>query len=316
MTNNSPVKLKPAFKDYLWGGTKLKTMYDKKSDIDIMAESWELSAHKDGQSTVFGGNYDGLLLTEYIDAVGKQVLGKNAEKFTYFPILIKLIDAKGSLSVQVHPDDEYALENEGEYGKTEMWYILDCDEGASLYYGFSKDVTKEEYENAIRNNTLTDILNDVPVKRGDVFFIQSGTVHAIGAGIVICEIQQNSNTTYRVYDFGRRDKDGNTRPLHIEKALEVSSLKKSPELKPVPDGNDVTLAKCEYFTVRRLRFDDVRSIPITDASFHSLFITEGKATLTMNGEEISLLKGDSIFIPAQNDTYKISGECELILSYI
>ena len=234
MTKLSPIKLTPAYKDYIWGGTKLKTMYNKHSALDIVAESWELSAHKDGESIVADGPYSGLTLTQYLNAIGNSALGTNAKNFDYFPILIKLIDARSALSVQVHPDDSYALEHEGEYGKTEMWYILDCEENASLYYGFKKDVTKEEYKNAIENNTLTDILNKIPVHKGDVFFIPAGTVHAIGAGILICEIQQNSNTTYRVYDYNRRDKKGNTRPLHVERQspyliyLRLPKFSKSP----------------------------------------------------------------------------------------
>jgi len=316
MSESNAVKLGPAFKDYLWGGTKLKTLYNKKSEFDIVAESWELSAHKDGQSIVMGGEYDGLTLNEYIEKAGKQILGTNAENFEYFPILIKFIDAQGSLSVQVHPDDEYALANEGEYGKTEMWYILDCEEGATLYYGFTKDVTKQEYEEAIRNNTLTEILNAVPVHKGDVFFIEAGTVHAIGAGIIICEIQQNSNTTYRVYDYNRKDKDGNTRPLHIEKAVEVSNLKKSPELKPVSDDRDVVLAQCKYFTVRRLRVEESMEIDIDKSSFHSLIVAEGSGKVMLNGEKTQMNKGDSIFVPAQNGKYTIEGQCEIILSYV
>jgi len=316
MSESNAVKLGPAFKDYLWGGTKLKTLYNKKSEFDIVAESWELSAHKDGQSIVMGGEYDGLTLNEYIEKAGKQILGTNAENFEYFPILIKFIDAQGSLSVQVHPDDEYALANEGEYGKTEMWYILDCEEGATLYYGFTKDVTKQEYEEAIRNNTLTEILNAVPVHKGDVFFIEAGTVHAIGAGIIICEIQQNTNTTYRVYDYNRKDKDGNTRPLHIEKAVEVSNLKKSPELKPVSDDRDVVLAQCKYFTVRRLRVEESMEIDIDKSSFHSLIVAEGSGKVMLNGEKTQMNKGDSIFVPAQNGKYTIEGQCEIILSYV
>ena len=316
MANLKPTKLSPAFKDYLWGGCKLKTEYNKKSDLDIVAESWELSAHPDGESVICVGEFDGMSITEYIEKQGKEVLGKNAQKFEYFPILIKFIDAKGDLSVQVHPDDKYALENEGEYGKTEMWYILDCEEGASLYYGFNRDITKEEYEEAIKNNTLTEILNKVPVNKGDVFFIPAGTVHAIGSGIVICEIQQNSNTTYRVYDYNRRDKDGNTRPLHIEKAVEVSNLKKSPDLPQIPDCEDVLLAECEYFNVRRLRVSGEKVIDLGEDSFSSLIITEGSATLSYNGEDMPLAKGDSVFVPAQNGQITIKGECEIILSRV
>lgn len=316
MTNLSPVKLTPAFKDYLWGGTKLKTLYNKKTDLDIVAESWELSAHKDGESIVADGQFKGLSLTEYIKSAGYDILGSNARKFDYFPILIKLIDARDNLSVQVHPDDEYALKNEGEYGKTEMWYILDCEDGASLYYGFKRDVTKDEYKSAIENNTLTDILNKVPVHKGDVFFIPSGTVHAIGAGIMICEIQQNSNTTYRVYDYNRRGKDGKTRELHIDKALEVSTLAKSPEIIPPIGGNDILLAQCKYFTVRKITVEDSISVDIDNSSFRSVIVADGSGTLEINYETLSLEKGDSIFIPAQSGRLNIHGDCTLIVSHV
>lgn len=316
MSKLSPVKLLPSFKDYIWGGTRLKTDFNKKTDIEPVAESWELSAHRDGQSTVAGGEFAGLTLTQYTEAAGKDILGLNAQKFDYFPILIKLIDAKDNLSVQVHPDDEYALKNEGEYGKTEMWYILGCESGAKLYYGFKCDITEEEYRRAIRENTLTDLLNDVPVHKGDVFFIPSGTVHAIGAGIVICEIQQNSNTTYRVYDYNRRDKNGNTRPLHIEKAVAVSSLSKAPELPTRGGGDDVLLAKCDYFTVRKLTVRKSLVLKLDRTSFRSLIVTDGEGVLLTDGDTVELNKGDSVFIPARDGEAIIEGDCELILSYI
>ncbi|MGN0552633.1 MAG: type I phosphomannose isomerase catalytic subunit, partial [Oscillospiraceae bacterium] len=208
-----PLKLKPAFKDYLWGGTKLRDVYGKDCSFDKVAESWELSCHKDGNSVIDNGEAKGMTLAEYIEKKGKAILGKNCERFENFPVLIKLIDAKDNLSVQVHPDNEYAMRVEGEYGKTEMWYIVDCDEGAELIYGFKGNVSKEEFAERIKNNTLLEITNSVPVKKGDVFFIRSGTLHAIGKGILIAEIQQNSNTTYRVYDYGRVGADGKTRPL-------------------------------------------------------------------------------------------------------
>ena len=316
MSQYTPVKLSPVFKDYLWGGTRLKTEFSKQSDMTPLAESWELSAHKDGQSTVAEGEYAGLTLTAYLDTVGREVLGTNCEKYDYFPLLIKLIDAKGDLSVQVHPSDEYALEHEGEYGKTEMWYILDCDEGAALYYGFKEDTTREAYEAAIREGRLTDILNRVPVKRGDVFFIPAGTVHAIGAGILICEIQQNSNTTYRVYDYNRRDKDGNLRPLHVEKALAVSDLKKSPDLPRIPDVDDALLARCDYFSVRRMRFKSFGELVTYPNSFTALTVTEGNGTLIHDEGEISLSKGDTVFIPAADAAYTVKGPLEVILSRV
>ena len=316
MSQYTPVKLSPVFKDYLWGGTRLKTEFSKQSNMTPLAESWELSAHKDGQSTVAEGEYAGMTLTAYLDTVGREVLGTNCEKYDYFPLLIKLIDAKGDLSVQVHPSDEYALEHEGEYGKTEMWYILDCDEGAALYYGFKENTTREAYETAIREGCLTDILNRVPVKRGDVFFIPAGTVHAIGAGILICEIQQNSNTTYRVYDYNRRDKDGNLRPLHVDKALAVSDLKKSPALPRIPDVDDALLARCDYFSVRRMRFKSFGELVTYPNSFTALTVTEGNGTLIHDEGEISLSKGDTVFIPAADAAYTVKGPLEVILSRV
>ena len=317
-----PIKLLPAFKDYLWGGTKLKTDFGKKSDLDIVAESWELSTHKDGQSVVAAGPDAGLTLSEYIDKHGEGILGSNAQKFDYFPILIKLIDAKDNLSIQVHPSDDYALKNEGEYGKTEMWYVLDANEGASLYYGFKSEITKDEFEERINNNTLLDVLNKVEVHKGDMFFIESGTVHAIGKGIVICEIQQNSNTTYRVYDYDRRDANGNPRELHIKKAIDVSNLAPADQNRSASEtveheGFSVTrLAECRYFTVDKVEVDSQAALTVSPDSFKSIIVTDGSGVLTFDGESVDINKGDSIFIPAQDAEYSVSGKCELIISCV
>lgn len=317
-----PILLSPAFKDYLWGGTKLKTSFGKKSDLAIVAESWELSTHKDGQSQVASGPDTGLTLSDYIQKHGNTILGKHAEAFDYFPILIKFIDAKDNLSVQVHPDDAYALKHEGEYGKTEMWYVLEAEEGASLYCGFKSSISREEFQRRIEDNTLLEVLNQVKVHKGDVFFIKSGTVHAIGKGIVICEIQQNSNTTYRVYDYDRRDAQGNPRPLHIQKALEVAEL-----CPPAQIGNDTPpkncggytvkqLASCQYFTVEKLDIASSATLQISKESFQSIICTEGKGSLTLDGNALRFQKGDSIFIPAQETSYSITGACEIIRSYV
>lgn len=317
-SNLRPVKLLPAFKDYLWGGTKLKTEYNKKSNLDIVAESWELSEHKDGQSTVADGEYKGLTLSDYIDKIGKDKLGKNALKFDYFPLLIKFIDAKKDLSIQVHPNDEYALEHEGEYGKTEMWYIMECEEGAYLYYGFKHEISKDELEKRIADNTLTEVLNKVEVKKGDVFFIPSGTIHAICSGIIICEIQQNSNTTYRVYDYGRRDAQGNLRQLHIKQAVDVAQLTPSPKqegLKALSE-DDEELAACKYFTVRKLDIKGQKKLAVDDTCFRSLIVLSGNGKLTVGDTTMDITKGDSIFVPAQNAEYEIDGNCEIILSYV
>lgn len=318
-----PVKLKPAYQDYLWGGTKLKEEYNKVSDLDIVAESWELSNHKNGQSIVDSGEYKGLKFGEYIEKLGAEGLGTNCDRFEFFPILIKFIDAKGSLSIQVHPDDEYALRVEKEYGKTEMWYVLEAEEGSYLYYGVNKEISKEEFAERIKNDTILEVLNKVEVKKGDVFFIESGTIHAIGAGLVICEIQQNSNTTYRVYDFGRLGADGKPRELHVEKAIDVTNLKpnaKSAEPMSTPEKFDgytkTLLSECQYFTTYRYEVEKECEVEVDTKSFNSVIITEGEGTLSMGDTVLEFIKGDSIFVPAQEGKFEIKGKCEFILSRV
>lgn len=311
--NKQPIKLLPAFKDYLWGGTRLKTEFNKKSELEKVAESWELSTHKDGESIVASGEYKGKKLSEYIAENPYDVLGERARAFDFFPVLIKFIDAKDNLSVQVHPDDEFARKYNGEYGKTEMWYVLECDEGAQLYYGFKEKISKEEFRKRIENNTLTEVLNSVKVKKGDVYFIEAGTVHAIGKGIVICEIQQNSNTTFRVYDYNRKDANGNTRQLHIEQAIEVA---KTEPAKPYKSDRENVLASCKYFTVEKADVDGTKSFEINDNCFKSVIAVEGSGILKLNGFETTFGKGDSIFIPAQNGGFTVDGCCELIITYV
>ncbi|SDB37771.1 mannose-6-phosphate isomerase, type 1 [Ruminococcaceae bacterium FB2012] len=314
------IKLEPAFKDYIWGGTRLRDDFGKKCDLDKVAESWELSCHKDGPSVVAEGEDKGLTLREYIDKYGRAVLGTNCERFEFFPILIKLIDAKDNLSVQVHPDNEYAQRVEGEYGKTEMWYVVDCDEGAELLYGFKHEISKEEFARRIADNTLLEVTNNVPVHKGDVFFIEAGTLHAIGKGILIAEIQQNSNTTYRIYDYGRVGKDGKPRELHVEKAKDVTRLapaKKYPET-PVEKHEGYTsklLAKCEYFTTYALDIDGTAKLEADGTSFNDLLFLEGEGTVS-GDSETQFKKGDSIFITAGTGKYTVSGKCRAVLTRI
>lgn len=316
-----PLKLNPHFTDYLWGGRKLVTDFGKKCDYDKVAESWELSCHKDGHSVIANGEFAGLTLQEYIDKIGRSVLGTNCDKFENFPVLIKLIDAKDNLSVQVHPDNDYAMRVEGEYGKTEMWYIVDCEEGASLLYGFKKPVTKEEFERRIKDNTLLEITNSVKVKKGDCFFIQAGTLHAIGKGILIAEIQQNSNTTYRIYDYGRVGADGKPRQLHIEKALDVTELKlPEPPAQPAPeklDGCTITqLAACEYFNVKKLDVETSVLLEATSESFNAILFLSGDAAISYGEKKLEVKKGETVFIPASFGKYSIEGKCEAILTTV
>ena len=245
-----PMKLIAPLKDYIWGGTKLKTAFGKKTDLEKVAESWQLSCHKDGSSIIENGEYAGKTLPEYIEAAGKE-------------------------------DNEYAMRVEGEYGKTEMWYIVDCEPGATLLYGFQHEISKEEFARRIADNTLLEVTNAVTVHKGDCFFIEAGTLHAIGKGILIAEIQQNSNTTYRIYDYGRLGNDGKPRPLHVEKAKDVTRL--CPPTRPT-----------------RLEGSPV----------------DGSAELTSANGNVSLKKGDSVFLPANFGSYKLTGSGEYILTTV
>lgn len=314
-----PMKLTAPCKDYIWGGNRLRKEYGKVSDADKIAESWELSCHKDGESLIANGEFKGKTLSEFIEKHGKGVLGKNCERFENFPILIKLIDAKDNLSVQVHPNNDYALRVEGEYGKTEMWYIVDCDPGAELLYGFKSNIAKDEFERRIRDNTLLEVTNNVPVHKGDVFFIEAGTLHAIGKGILIAEIQQNSNTTYRIYDYGRVGADGKPRQLHIDKAVEVTELappkypttaKGAPEKK---EGYTVQLlSECEYFRVNKVSVREKCELEAGKASFNSVLVLDGEGEI----DGVELKKGDSCFIPAGYGKYLFKGKAELIVTDI
>lgn len=313
------LKLKPALKDYLWGGTKLKTDFGFESDMEKVAEGWMLSCHKDGENIVENGEYKGKTLSEVISICSKDILGENGKKFDFFPILIKLIDAKNDLSVQVHPDNDYALRVEGEYGKTECWYILDCEENAELIYGFKKKISSEEFKERIENNTFLDVVNKVKVNKGDLFFIEAGTLHAIGSGILLAEIQQNSNTTYRVYDYNRRDKDGNLRPLHTEKAIDVTCCEPPKyDIKPIGekiDNNGYSsqlLTQCDLFKVNSLEITNSASVIADERSFVSLLVTGGNGEICCGEESFNAKKGDSFFISASSGEIKISGNLTVI----
>ena len=316
------LKLTPAIKDYIWGGTRLSKEFDMVSFTDRQAEAWVLSCHEAGHSVVENGEDKGKALAEVIAEKGKECLGTNCEKFAFFPILIKLIDARDNLSVQVHPDDEYAMRVEGEYGKTEAWYIMDCDEGAEILYGFKKDITKEEFRKSIEENTLLDYVNRVKVKKGDIFFIEAGTLHAICKGILLAEVQQNSNTTYRVYDYGRLQ-NGKPRELHVEKALDVTSTKAiDASGKPMGetvkrDGfSETLLTTCELFTMKRLDIEEKATVTADSTSFVSLVCLEGNGVVMHGDTCVTLYKGESLFIPASYGEVEILGNLTVLESRV
>lgn len=303
------IRLTPACKDYPWGGALLREKYGVNSDLEPLAEAWVLSCHPDGESIIAEGEHQGQRLSGYAAQYGANFWGTKCEEFGGLPLLIKLIDAKTNLSIQVHPDNAYALEHEHQYGKTEMWYVLDCEPGAFLYYGFDHEISKAEFEERIKNNTLTEVLNAVPVHKGDCFFIPAGTLHAICKGIVIAEVQQNSNVTYRVYDYGRVGADGKPRALHVEKALDVTL--RTP---PVKHDFGNHLAQGEYFTVdaKNGAFEDTAD----EKSFVSLLVTDGEGELTCGGETVVVKKGDSFFLPAGSGSYAVRGTCQTLVTRV
>ena len=292
-------KLTPAIKDNIWGGNKLRE-YGKESNADRIAESWELSFTTGGEARI----EDGRTLSE---AFTRKDWGTNTDKFPFFPVLTKFIDAREKLSVQVHPCDEYALKNEGQYGKSEMWYIVDCDEGAGIYMGTNEPVDKDTFARAVSDGTVEKYLSFKEVKPGDVYFIPAGTIHAICQGVLIYEIQQNSTLTYRLYDYQRRDKDGNLRELHIDKAMTVSNFSpyKAPE---IDDENPDVIGKCEYFTTQKYKLNFTKkSFLVTDESYLMISCISGEGTI--EGEKIS--KGDTYFIPAGMGEIELSSKGEM-----
>lgn len=315
-----PMLLKPVGKDYLWGGTRLREEYNKEIDLTPLAETWECSVHPDGPSVVRNGVFQGRTLAEVLK-LHPEFLGEKVPSGTGLPILVKFIDAEKDLSVQVHPDDSYAREHEGQNGKTEMWYVVDAKPGTTLVHGFAHSVTAEQLKDAVRTGTMSKHLQKVPVRRGDVFFTPSGTVHAIGAGSVIIEIQTSSNVTYRVYDYDRLDKNGEKRELHLEKAVQVMNMKPGRTARQMPRAiryypgySRELLCRCEYFETEKIGVTKEFFFPGDQTSFQILLCADGEGNLmtTRTGEPLDLKKGDCVFIPAGSGQCRVSGGMTLL----
>lgn len=320
-----PFLLKPAGKDYLWGGTRLNEDFSKNIDLDPLAETWECSTHPDGLSVVASGIYAGNTLAAVLKA-HPELLGTHNEAAGELPILIKFIDAKRDLSVQVHPTDEYARVHEnGQRGKTEMWYVVDATKDAQLVYGFRNTITKEQLRDSMADGTVEKYLQKVPVHKDDVFFIEAGTVHAIGAGALVAEIQESSNLTYRLFDYNRVDKNGKKRELHTAKALDVADLAGGKEPRqPVrvmryKNGSaSEFLCRCKYFQVERVlinteRIRSLAEVQTDSASFQVLLCIGGCGLLTdEQNVNLRFFKGDCIFIPANSDKLYLHGCAQLL----
>lgn len=315
-----PIKLHPCYKEYMWGGEALKKKYNKIDAPDITAESWELAVHKDGCSYVDNGEHKGNSLKNIFMSDRINYLGTKCQSYK-LPILVKMIDAKRDLSVQVHPSDENADELRGEEGKTEMWYVADCEPHASIYYGFKKQISKEEFIEKAKNGSICETLNSVPLYRGDVFIIKPGTIHAIRKGAIIIEIQQNSNTTFRVFDYQRQDSNGNYRELHLDRAAEVVDL--NPVIPTECKANCEIqteefliseMYSCQFFCSFRIDVKKEVSLSCDGTTFHHLLCVEGNGLIETTRGKWKIKKGDSYFMPANIGKYAIKNECRLILS--
>ena len=318
-------KFEPILKSMLWGGDKIIPYKGVESNEKQVGESWEISGVKDNESVVAGGVDAGMKLPELIARDKEALLGKkNFERFGMeFPLLIKFIDARQDLSIQVHPDDELAWERHQSKGKTEMWYVVDADPGSRLRSGFAKQVTPEEYEQSIADNTITDLLQEYDIHKGDVFFLPAGRIHSIGAGAFIAEIQQTSNITYRIYDFNRCDNTGKPRELHTELSKDAIDYTVLPDYRTYYDAQPdqaTQLVSCPYFTTDIYRLTKEYDMPLAELdSFVILICTVGKGTITDNdGETVSIHQGESILVPATTTGLKIcpEGEMELLGSWI
>jgi mannose-6-phosphate isomerase len=311
-----PLLFEPIFKERIWGGTKLKEVLNKSFNGQQIGESWELSTVENDISVVANGDFKGLNLNQLIEKYPTEVLGiKSIQHFGInFPLLFKFIDAKEDLSIQVHPNDALAKERHNSFGKTEMWYVMQADEKARLVVGFKDKTNRKEYQKHLENKTLVAVLNETPVKEGDAFFLETGTVHAIGGGVLLAEIQQTSDITYRLYDWDRVDANGVGRELHTDFALDAINFEPTnTKLNYDADKNkSVNLVECPFFKTNILQISEKYNWKKTKESFTVFMCTEGSFTISMLHFKSEFRKGDTVLIPAIIDSFEIIGEASLL----
>ena len=311
-----PLSFHPVYKDYIWGGSRIPLTYRRTGAPQVCAESWEISAHPDGPSVVANGAWAGTRLDELVRRFGGDLLGRRAPQPDRFPLLFKLIDARDRLSVQVHPNNANASRTGGE-PKTEMWYVLGCEPGAALFAGLAEGVAEDSLRQALGAGTAGDCLVRLPVAPGQALFIPGGLVHAIGAGCLVYEVQQNSNTTYRLYDWDRKGADGKPRALHIDESFKTIDwtlrvprmVRPQPSTRPGPNAWSEVVA-CDYFTLRKLELSTPETIGVDGASFHGLFVERGSLHLAADGESVRLAAGASALVPACSAGYTLTPETD------
>ena len=315
-----PLQFAPILKERIWGGEKLKTILNKPITSNITGESWELSTVEGDVSVVANGILKGKSLMELIDEIPNEILGtKVYERFgKQFPLLFKYLDAREDLSIQVHPNDKLAKERHNSFGKTEMWYVMQADADARIIVGFKENSSKEEYLKHLNDKTLVSILDDVKAKSGDVFFLETGTVHAIGAGLVVAEIQQTSDITYRLYDFDRKDVQGNTRELHVDLALDAINYNKVETQKKYETKTNTSnvVVDCPYFTTNFIPLENKVEVSKTGETFTVYMCIEGSFEIEYNGFKQSYIKGDTVLVPAEINAFILTGKASILEIYI
>jgi mannose-6-phosphate isomerase len=319
-TNYYPLVFEPILQDRIWGGTKLKTDLGKNIPTQTTGESWELSAVEGNVSVVKNGTLSGTPLTDLLDQSPDDILGTAVHKRfgKQFPLLFKFLDAREDLSIQVHPNDELAKKRHNSFGKTEMWYVMQADEGSRIIVGFNHKSSADEYLEKLESKQLIDILNQEPAKKGDVYFLETGTIHAIGAGIVIAEIQQTSDITYRIYDWDRLDANGNGRQLHVQEALDAMNYNTTDTKKEYSKEENTSnaMVDCPYFTTNFLPLNGTIEVAKNGDSFTVYICTEGEYSVEMAGETYGFKKGDTVLIPAAIRAFKVTGNATLLEIYI
>lgn len=315
-----PILFNPILKDRIWGGTKLESVLGKDIHSSEVGESWEISGVPNDISVVANGEYKSMELDKLITAYPQEVLGDSIlDRFgLHFPLLFKFLDAKEDLSIQLHPNDDLAKERHNSCGKTEMWYVMQADPGARVVVDFKEGVSQESYLEHLKLNTLPSILKEIPVKKGDVFFIDAGTVHAIGKGVLLAEIQQTSDITYRVYDWDRRDANGNSRELHVDLALDAIDYgKKEVELYYTQEKNNINkIVDCPFFCVNFIPLEGKFSKVKDSQRFYIYVVTEGSCTVMIESEKFQFEKGNTILIPAIVENIQFEGEATLLEIFV
>lgn len=321
MNINTPLVLAPVYKDYFWGGDRLKTDFHKETEVSPLAESWELACHAKGCNTILTAPYTGMTLRDLILQNGNAFLGSYCKNCEAVPIMVKLIDAKEGTSVQVHPNDSFGMKAAGQPGKAELWYILEAEPDAYIYHGLRYAITQEWMYMSIQDKSLLNIMNKIYVHPGDAYYVPAGSLHAVGPGVVLAEISQNSDVEFRVYDYHRKNEEGQYRPLQMDTAIAAAyctTLNATPQNLPqrIEGGQTRLLWTCSWFQANLYTVETAIALSVDSTSFQHILVVDGQGTLHAQGETVPLQKGSSVLLPAELGDISVEGRCQCIRSKV